>query len=246
MIQIEIAAHTIDSALAAAAGGADRVELFSDPGEGGVTPSHGAIALTREKLGIDLHVLIRPRAGDFCYSDDELQIMLRDIAVAKQLGANGIVFGIVNPDGEVALEHTRQLVDATRPLAVTFHRAFDLCRDLSQALEDVISCGVDRVLTSGGQASAMKGIETLANLVRIAGSRIGIIAAGGIRPKNAREIVQRSGVSQVHAGLRSTIPSPMRFQNLNVAFGQVRASEYERVVVTERNVRKLVLELKNL
>lgn len=245
-IQFETAAHTIDSALAAQAGGADRVEFFSNPEEGGLTPSHGAISVVRERLSLPLLILIRPRAGDFCYSDDEFEAMQRDIGVAKELQANGIVFGILNRDGAIDQVRTRALVDAARPLDVTFHRAFDLTRDLPRSLEELISCGVDRVLTSGGEASAMKGIEKLSNLVRLAGNRIAIVAGGGIRAENVCDIVLRSGVREIHAGLRSTIPSPMEFRNPKISFAAPAAGEYGRVVVSESDVRRLANELRKL
>ena len=242
-VRIEIAAHCIESALAAQAGGADRVELFSNPFEGGVTPSEGLIAGARRALNIPLHVMIRPRGGDFHYSNHELEVMRNDIAVAQRLGANGVVFGLVNVDGMVDVVRTRELVNLAKPLAVTFHRAFDLCRDLHRAFEDVISCGADRVLTSGGEETALKGIPVLAKLVDIAACRIGIAAAGGIRPENAQQIVRQTGVQEVHAGLRSRLSSPMRFRNEKVRFGTAQQSEYERMVVTEQDIRQFVQQL---
>lgn len=238
-IIVEIAAHTIESALAAQMGGAERVELFSNPSEGGVTPSAGLVAGIRKRISADLHVMIRPRGGDFCYSAEEFEAMLRDVEVAKQLGANGVVTGIVNPDGTVDSVRMQQLISAARPLAITFHRAFDMCKDLPAALEEVISCGVDRVLTSGGEATAMEGIATLTKLVRIAGQQASIIVAGGINAGNVREIVERTGVREVHAGLRSPTPSPMQFRNPRVQFGP-GGNEYERVGVNEDDVRRLV------
>lgn len=238
-IIVEIAAHTIESALAAQQGGASRVELFSDPSGGGVTPSAGLVAGIRKRISADLHVMIRPRGGDFCYSAEEFEAMLRDVEVAKQLGANGLVAGIVNPDGTVDSVRMRQLISAARPLAITFHRAFDMCKDLPAALEELISCGVDRVLTSGGETTAMEGIETLTKLVRIAGQQASIIVAGGINAGNVREIVERTGVREVHAGLRSPTPSPMQFRNPRVQFGP-GANEYERARVNQEDVRRLV------
>lgn len=244
-ILLEIAAHTIDSAVAAQAGGAKRVELFSNPLEGGVTPSEGLAIAVRERLTIGLHILIRPRGGDFCYSSAELQAMLHDIATAKRLAANGVVLGIVNPKGTVDVPRLRDLVSAARPLAVTFHRAFDMCRDLPATLETLIDCGVERVLTSGGEATAQAGIPMLANLVSTAGKRIVIIAAGGIRATNALEIVRQTGVAEVHAGLRSHVPSPMQFRNAKISFGG-GISEHERLEVLEGDVRQLIQELSHL
>ena len=241
-IVVEIAVHSVESAIAAEAGGADRVELFSNPVEGGVTPSEGLIAVVRDKLLRDLHVMIRPRGGDFHYSDLEFDVMLRDVNVAKRLGANGVVLGLVNIDGTVDIRRTRQLVEASGPLSITFHRAFDVSVNLEQALEDLITCGVDRALTSGGQASAAEGAKSIANLVRLAGNRIKIMAGGGIRPANIRQIVQETSVQEVHAGLRSVIPSPMRFHNDKVSIAHKLPGEYERIAVKENDVRKLVIE----
>ena len=241
-ILVEIAVHTIESALAAEKGGADRVEVFSNPLEGGVTPSEGLMAVIREKLTRDIHIMIRPRGGDFLYSDMEFEAMGRDIEVARGVGANGVVFGLVHKDGTVDMKRIRQLVEAARPLSVTFHRAFDACRDPETALEELVECGVDRVLTSGGEANAVLGSNLISQLVRIAGHRTKIVAAGGVNSTNVRQIVEQTGVSEVHAGLRSTVSGPMRFQNRKIRLGHGAAGEYERIVVREEDVRKLVVQ----
>lgn len=234
--------HTVESAIAAEAGGADRVELFSNPLEGGVTPSAGLIATVRGNVTKNVHVLIRPRGGDFCYSALEFDIMCQDIEMAKRLHANGLVFGLVNPDGAVDIERTQKLVEASRPLPVTFHRAFDVCRDLEKAVENLISCGVDRVLTSGGEATAVEGMNCITNLVRIAGNRIIVMAGGAVRSANVRRIVEQTGIREVHAGLRSTIPSPMRFRNEKISFAHKAAGIYERIIVNKEDVREFVNE----
>jgi copper homeostasis protein len=215
------------------------VELFSNWQEGGTTPSEGLIATVREQLSIDLHVMIRPRGGDFYYSDAELLAMKRDIAVAKRLGANGVAFGLVNPDGEVDIERTRILLETARPLAVTFHRAFDTCLNLMRALEELISCGVDRVLTSGGEPAALDGIGTLANLRRLAGDRIVIMVGGRVTAENVRTIIQKTDIREIHAGLRTKVPSQMRFRNEKLAFG-------DDAIVKEEDVRSLVSEVEDL
>jgi copper homeostasis protein len=243
---LEIAVHTIESAISAQNGGAARVELFSNPLEGGVTPSEGTIAAVRDKLTADLHVMIRPRGGDFYYDDAEFDAMQRDVEVAKRLGANGVVFGFVNLDGTIHEERTGRLVNLSRPLAVTFHRAFDVCQDLRTALETLISSGVDRVLTSGGEVNAVQGMDVIANLAGQAGNRIVVIAGGGIRPNNAREIVQKTGVREIHAGLRHTVPSPMRFRNEKISLVPSSYGPYQKVVVREEEVRQLVSALEGL
>jgi copper homeostasis protein len=242
---VEIAAHSVQSALAAQAGGAHRVELFSDPLEGGVTPSEGLIAVVRDQLKIPLHVIIRPRGGDFCYSEEEQDVMHRDIAAAKRMGVDGVVLGLLNPEGAVNVEFTRELVEAARPMSVTFHRAIDMCRNLSIALKDVIACGADRVLTSGGARLASEGISVLRSLVRDAGEHISVMAAGGIRATNVRAIVQQTGIREVHAGLRTSVPGPMLFRNETVSFGNAR-SEFERIIVQELDVRSLVEQTEGL
>ena len=245
-VRVEIAVHTIQSALAAQNGGADRVELLNNPLEGGVTPSAGVIEAVRDKLTIDLHVIIRPRGGDFYYDEIEFEAMQKDIAIAKRLKANGVVFGLVNPDGTVDVERTRRLTEISKPMSVTFHRAFDLCHSLPHALETLISIGIDRILTSGGEATALQGSDVIADLARQAGNRIVVMAGGGVSPESAREIVKRTGVREIHAGLRSTVQSPMHFRNYKTSLGPTGYGAYERIVVKEDRVRHLVRELEGL
>jgi copper homeostasis protein len=186
-----------------------------------------------------LHVMIRPRGGDFCYEPEEFEIMQRDIAVAQRMGANGVVFGILDANGNVDVARTRQLADLARPLAATFHRAFDMTADLFRALDDVCAAGVDRVLTSGGEPTSLQGQETIAQLVCKAEGRIVVMPGSGIRPENARSLVERTGVKEVHVGLRSVLPSPMLHRNPRVSMGAVEGREYQRQVVLEEQVREL-------
>lgn len=244
-ILVEIAAHSVQAAVAAQAGGAQRVELFSSPLEGGLTPSEGLMAVVRDRLKISLHIIIRPRGGDFCYCDAELEAMHRDVATARRIGVDGIALGILDPEGRIDVEPTRQLVSAARPLSVTFHRAIDMCRDVHSALRDAIACKVDRVLTSGGAADASQGMAILKSLVAEAGKNVSLIAAGGIRPANAATIIKETGVREVHAGLRSRVSGPMLFQNDKVSFGN-RHSEFERIVIREQDVRSLVEQVHGL
>ena len=238
-ILVEVCVDSVASAVAAERGGAARVELCSGLMEGAVTPSAGLIEMTRAAVSIALHVMIRPRGGDFCYEAEELETMKRDIVAAKRLGADGAVFGVLDTNGNVDIARTRQLVDLARPLAVTFHRAFDMTADLFRALDDVSAAGVDRVLTSGGEATSLKGQETIARLVRKAEGRIVVMPGSGIKPENARSLVDHTGVKEVHVGLRSTVPSPMQYRNLRVSMGAVEGHEYERYLVLEEQVRKL-------
>ncbi len=236
---IEVCVDSVSSALAAERGGAQRVELCSDLYEGGVTPSVGLLEAVRSNISIGLHPIIRPRPGDFCYSDDEIDIIKRDIRIAKEAGADGVVFGLLKPDGTIHIEQTRILVELARPLSVTFHRAFDMAANLDQALEDVCATGADRLLTSGGEQDCVQGANAIARLVKAAGDRIIIMAGGGIGQSNAISIIERTGATEIHVGLASTTTSPMLFRNTRVTLGKTHGREYQRTQVTEENVRKL-------
>lgn len=237
---LEICADSVESAVAAQCGGARRVELCSSFLEGGVTPSAGLISTVRRKLDIDLYVMIRPRGGDFCYTDEEFETMKKDVVMVKQLGANGIVFGILQEDGDVEIAKTRCLIDMARPLNATFHRAFDMSRELSKSLEDVIKTGASRVLTSGGEQKAEDGIRTIAKLVKSADQRISLMVGGGITRSNVRRIIEATGVREIHAGMRVNVGSPMRHRNEGISMGPVKGREYQRALVREEEVRRLV------
>jgi copper homeostasis protein len=210
---LEIASNSVASALAAQAGGADRIELFDNLAEGGTTPSHGSIAVARERLRIPLFVLIRARPGDFLYDALETEIMLRDIAQCRALGCDGVVIGALDADGGIDVALCRELVQAAGPMQVTFHRAFDAARDLPQVLEQVVALGCQRVLSSGGQGSAEAGADMLATLVAQADGRISVMAGAGISAGNIAAIAARSGCHELHASAKATQRSPMRFHN---------------------------------
>lgn len=239
-VTVEICVDSIASAMAAEQGGAQRIELCSNLGEGGTTPSVGLIECVREKTGTSLYVLIRPRAGDFCYSDDEFAIMKRDVALAKRVGADGVAIGILKEDGRVDVQRTRCLVELARPLGTTFHRAFDMSADLNVALEDVVGAGVERVLTSGGEQRAEDSIATIAKLVAAAGDRIKIMVGGGIRPANVRRVLAETRAREIHANLGSAVASPMLHRNERISMGAIKGREYERIVVSAERVRELV------
>ena len=242
-VLIEVCVDSVASALAAERGGAARVELCSGLIEGGITPSAGLIETTRASVSLPLHVMIRPRGGDFCYDPHEFEIMRRDVALAKQLRASGVVFGILDVEGNVDVARTRQLVELARPLAVTFHRAFDMSADLLRALDDVCAAGADRLLTSGGEPTSLLGQEMIRRLVDQSRDRIVIVAGGGIKRENARDLVAHTGVKEIHVGLRSAQPSPMLHRNPRVSMGSVEGREYQRFAVLEENVRRLCSEL---
>jgi copper homeostasis protein len=198
-ILIEAAVESLESALAAEANGADRLELCANLRNGGTTPNLKLIAAVLDKTQLPVVVMIRPHGGDFVYSDDEIAAMKHDIADAKKMGISGIVTGILTDDAGVDIERTRILVSAAAGLPVTFHRAFDSTQDLPRALEQLKEVGVSRILTSGGAATALEGASVISALVSQARNRIAIIAGGGVRDHNVRELVDRTGISEVHA-----------------------------------------------
>jgi copper homeostasis protein len=238
-ILIEVCVDSIASAAAAERGGAGRVELCSNLLEGGVTPSAGLIELVRARACIGSHVMIRPRGGDFCYTPEEFETMRRDIIAAKKLGAAGVVLGILHADGSVDIERTRELVELARPLSVTFHRAFDMSADLFRALECICATGVDRLLTSGGEKTALQAVEQIARLVKAARGRIAVMACGGIDHHNAASIIEQTGVREIHVGLRSPVASPMLHRNPMLSMGTAAECEYQRFQVLEENVLSL-------
>jgi copper homeostasis protein len=237
---LEVCVTSVESAVAAERGGAGRIELCSDLLEGGVTPSAGLIARVRARVRIGLQVLIRPRGGDFCYTDEELAVLEHDVRTARELGADGVVLGVLDPDGQVDGARSRRLVEAARPLGVTFHRAFDMARDLPAALEAVIAAGADRILTSGGERTAAQGAPTLAALVRAAAGRITIMAGGGVRAANVATLIAETGVAEVHAGLEEPEPSVMRYRNERLTMGAAGDREFLRFVAREAAVREFV------
>jgi len=217
-ILIEACVDSVPSALAAEAGGAGRVELCDNMIEGGTSPSAGTIAAAKARLRIPVFVMIRPRGGDFLYSDVEYDVMRRDIAHARELGADGVVLGLLDRGGAVDVERTRALVAAARPLPVTFHRAFDVARDPDEALDALVDLGVERVLTSGLAPTALEGMPLIARLVQRASGRIGILPGCGIDDTNVRDLVGQSGVREVHVRGTSPVRSQMAFRNPRISF----------------------------
>jgi len=238
-VLIEVCVDSAASAVAAERGGAARVELCSSRIEGGNTPSAGMIESVRDKISIGLQVIIRPRGGDFCYEDEEIEVMAKDIVLAKRLGADGVVFGILDIQGNVDVRRTSQLLALARPMNVTFHRAFDMARDLPRALEVICSTGADRVLTSGGEQQCVHGAGMIARLVKAAQNRTTIMAGGGIRQENVATIIERTGVREIHVGLSSPFASPMLYRNPRIKMGKAQDREYQREQVRADSIRDL-------
>jgi copper homeostasis protein len=238
-VLVEVCVDSVASAIAAERGGAQRVELCSDLLEGGITPSLGLLGVVRSKLSIGLHLIIRPRPGDFCYSDEEFDCMRRDVEVAKKEGANGVVFGILQPDATVDTRRTRQLIELARPMSVTFHRAFDMSADLYRALDDVCATGADRILTSGGEQECVQGLKTVARLVECARGRTTIMAGGRIGIHEAATIIERTGVTEIHAGLATPV-NAVQQNSRGLSLGKAAEHEFRRTQVLEASVRELI------
>ena len=244
--KIEICANSAESAVMAQRGGAHRVELCAGIPEGGTTPSLGEMVAARSKLKkTRLHVIIRPRGGDFCYSPLERKIMFTDISRSKLIGIDGYVFGCLTPEGDVDIKVMKKLMKAAEGKSVTFHRAFDMCRDPFQALEDIIALGCDRILTSGQRATAEEGIPLIRKLVERAGGRIIIMPGGGISSHDIRKIAEETGATEFHFTGRKSVESPMRYRNPYVSMGDVvKVEEYSKLVTDPLLVKATLKELK--
>lgn len=245
MYRFEICANSVASCIAAQEGGADRVELCSGIPEGGTTPSFGMMRKARASIDIALNVIIRPRGGDFLYSPDELEEMIYDITAAKELGADGLVFGCLTKEGKVDKRAMSMLMEAAGDLPVTFHRAFDHSADPFEALEDIIGLGCTRILTSGCRPTAMEGTGLLAELVKAADGRIIIMPGCGINENNIAEIARLSGAREFHFSAREPVESGMIFRNPQVAMGS-EDDPYGTVQTTVRRVTATIAPLKGL
>lgn len=240
----EVCIDSVEGAMAALQAGAQRVELCDNLVEGGTTPSLGMVELTCRSASLAVNVMIRPRGGDFVYSDLELEVMKYDIEAVKKSGAKGVVFGLLTPDGRIDNQRTAQLIALARPLSVTFHRAFDLCMDPAQALEDLIDLGVDRLLTSGQKAGALEGAACIKSLVDQARGRIIILAGGDVNERTLPLIAAQTGVSEVHFAARQLVESPMRFKKLDVYMGKAyQPDEYHRKITDAERIKTVIHSL---
>jgi copper homeostasis protein len=210
---LEVIAFNIQSVIAANNSGAHRIELCDNPGEGGTTASYGMIKTAREKTTLQLYPIIRPRGGDFLYSDEEFEVMMKDVLLCKQLQCDGVVIGLLQADGSIDKKRTAQLVEAAYPLGVTFHRAFDRVANPFEAMEDVIHCGCKRILTSGLKPTAMQGADILAQLVRQSNDRISIMPGSGVRADNIFSLAKQTQAFEFHSSAKINISSAMQYIN---------------------------------
>jgi copper homeostasis protein len=240
---VEVCAFSLESCLAAEKGGANRIELCGSMYEGGTTPSAGLIQVVRQRINIEIHAIIRPRGGDFCYSDDEISVMQADIRTVKQMGCEGVVLGILSQDGKVNITQTKALVALAKPMQVTFHRAIDMTPNYSEALEGIIETGCDRILTSGQKNTAMGGIENIKNLVKQANGRIEIMAGSGVNADNAQMLLH-TGVNALHLTGKTSRDSEMVYRKAGIAMGGLsEVPEYEVIYSDFEKIRAVVNQI---
>lgn len=243
MRTLEICAGSVESAIAARDGGAQRIELCAALEIGGVTPSAGLIAEARKIEGLVLNVIIRPRGGDFLYNEYEVACMKLDIRTCKALGVDGVVIGALTADGDIDTATCRHLIDAAEGMSVTFHRAFDMCRDPRKALEELIEMGCHRVLTSGQAATAEAGIPLLKELAEQADGRIIIMPGCGVNSDNAAAILSATGTMEIHASARKSVGSGMRFRHSGVSMGNPGSDEFARKETDINEVKAIINSL---
>lgn len=240
VVTFEVCLQSVDDAVAAERGGAQRVELCAALVEGGITPSPASIVQCRDAVDLDIMVMIRPRGGDFDYTERELDQMHYDIEFCRKIGVTGVVFGLLTPRGEVARTRVQSLCETAGDLSVTFHRAFDVCRDPFAALDTLIELGMDRILTSGQEATVPEGLALLKTLHQRAGDRIGILPGCGITPENVGRVLQETGCAEFHATAFSPFESRMQHRNARVYMGIPGLPEYERMVTSSAEVRRFL------
>ena len=241
---VEVCANGVESCIAAQEGGADRVELCAGIPEGGTTPSYGEIKVARRVLSTTrLHVIIRPRGGDFLYTDLEVERMAEDIALCRDLGVDGVVFGCLKADGSIDMEKNRYLMECSQGMSVTMHRAFDRAANPEQALEDAIALGFDRILTSGQHPKAIQGADLLTRLNRQAAGRIILMAGSGVTEQNIRQLHEETGLREFHFSAREPQPSGMQYVNPNLYMGRPGANEAALDYTTARRVAATIAQL---
>jgi len=236
---LEVCANSYESALAAQNGGAKRVELCDNLAEGGTTPSYAQIALSKKNLSIEIWPIIRPRGGDFLYSDIEFELMKEDVKICKSLNCDGIVTGILKANGDIDRERCAEIIEIAKPMPVAFHRAFDMSNDLEKALEDLIDLRMVRVLSSGGASSAIQGAEKLAQLIEQANGRMSIMPGARVNKNNIQELISKTGATEFHASAKVFVSSKMQFRNDQTKMGSIE-DEYQYELSSAEKVKELV------
>lgn len=244
---LEICVESVQAAVVAQNAGADRIELCANLAEGGTTPSYGLMEVCRKKISVPVHVMIRPRSGDFLFEADELEQMKSDISVAKKLNFEGVVIGSLNNNGEVDIEKTEALVKLAYPLHVTFHRAYDMANDPFQALEDIISAGCHTILTSGHRQTAIDGAELIHRLQLKANGKINIMAGSGVTDKNILELALKTKIHHFHASAKKSVESNILFRNNNINLGSIiNYNEYQKRLVDAEMIKSMKEKLASL
>ncbi|MCK5456475.1 MAG: copper homeostasis protein CutC [Melioribacteraceae bacterium] len=239
--KLEICCYSVESAIAAEKSGADRIELCDNYSEGGTTPSYASIKYSINQLKIPVNVIVRPRGGDFLYSDIEYETIKQDVLKIKKLNANGIVIGFLTSAGKIDIEKTREIVNLSKPMEVTFHRAFDMCKNQVKALEQLKKIGITRILTAGAKNTVSEGIELLAKLVKKAGNEIIIMPGSGINKNNLKGIIQKTNALEFHSSAKSFEKSKMNYFNKVINMGSVNTlNEFSRIAVDTTEVKKMI------
>ncbi|MDO5760771.1 MAG: copper homeostasis protein CutC [Bacteroidota bacterium] len=236
---LEVCCYSIDSCLIAQKGGADRVELCANITEGGTTPDYATIVYAKDLLKIDTMVMIRPRGGDFLYSETEFALMQKNIQLCKTIGVKGVVLGLLTAEGNVDKERTKLLVEMASPMEVCFHRAVDMARDYFHAIEDIIDCNCKRILTSGQRNKAIEGLQNISQAQNLYGKQIEIMAGSGVNEENVKEIYDLSGISNFHFSAKKTINGNMKFRQPAVSMGSEFIDEYSLVVMDINKVKQV-------
>lgn len=242
-MKIEIATTDYITTRIAVEGGADRIELCAALSEGGTTPGYGMIKECREKFSVELFPIIRPRSGDFLYTEEEFNIMKNDVKLCREMGCDGIVIGMLLPDGKLDIKRMEQLIRTAYPMEVTCHRAFDRCADPVESLKQLISIGCQRILTSGQQPTAVQGIEMIAQLVQEAGEQIIIMPGSGVRKENIKELAKKTGATEFHTSLRGRTRSKMKF--MHPAFADSEES-FSNPFINQEDIIALRKELEQI
>jgi copper homeostasis protein len=240
---LEAPVFTVEAALKAAEFGVHRLELCSDFGEGGETPSAGNLAFLKGKISIPIYVMIRPRGGDFVYTSDELEVMSQDIKILKSLGADGFVFGVLDQEGKVDKVACKKLISETKGLPCTFHRAFDICKDKEKALEDIIDCGFKRILTSGGENTVSLGMGNILDYLNLAGERIIIMPGGGLKPEHISQLKSTGQLKEIHASCKTYRSTESKYFHPKVSLSNDPDAFKQVLTLDEDAVKKFLLKM---